>query len=65
MRREQMNTDISQIPYEDYEKQFTGEEFEKLKFNRPKTIYAASRIPGIRPTTLLYLHYLRKKVKQT
>ncbi len=28
---------------------------------KPKTIYAASRISGIRPTTLLYLHYLQIK----
>lgn len=64
MRREDMNSDISNIPYEQYEKQFTGEEYEKLKVNRPKTLYAASRIPGIRPSTLLYLHYLRKKTQQ-
>jgi len=25
MRREEMNSDISNIPYEEYEKQFTGE----------------------------------------
>jgi NAD/FAD-utilizing enzyme apparently involved in cell division len=38
------------------------EEIEKLKTHKPTTIYAASRIPGIRPTTLIYLHqFIRKK----
>ena len=38
------------------------EEIEKLKQHRPTTIHAASRIPGIRPTTLVFLHqFVRKK----
>ncbi len=61
MHKHNFHKDITQIPYELYQKQFTGEEFEKLTKDRPKTIFAASRLPGIRPTTLLYLQYLQVK----
>ena len=61
MHKNNFHKDISGIPYELYRKQFTGEEFEKLSKERPKTIFAASRLPGIRPTTLLYLQYLQGK----
>lgn len=61
MKKEEMHGDISNLDYQKYRSQFTGEEFEKLMANRPKTIHAASRIPGIRPTTLLYLHFLKKQ----
>jgi tRNA U34 5-carboxymethylaminomethyl modifying enzyme MnmG/GidA len=59
MRKNHELRDITAIPYEMYEKQFTSEEYEKLMKEKPKTIFAASRISGIRPTTLLYLHYLQ------
>lgn len=61
MKKNQEFTDISNLPYEKYEDQFTGEEYEKLIQHKPKTIYAASRISGIRPTTLIYLHFLASK----
>jgi tRNA U34 5-carboxymethylaminomethyl modifying enzyme MnmG/GidA len=61
MHKNNFHKDISDIPYELYRKQFTGEEFEKLTKEKPKTIFAASRLPGIRPTTLLYLQYLQGK----
>ena len=61
MRKNNFHKDISEIPYELYKKQFTNEEFEKLTKERPKTIFSASRLPGIRPTTLLYLQYLQVK----
>lgn len=53
--------DISNLDYKKFKNQFTGEQYEKLMINRPKTIHAASRISGIRPTTLLYLHFLKKQ----
>jgi len=38
------------------------EEIEKLREHRPTTIFAASRIPGVRPTTLIFLHqFVRRK----
>ena len=30
---------------------------------KPKTIHSASRIPGIRPPTLLYLYFIASKGK--
>ena len=60
MKKEEMFGDISGLDYGKYRGQFTGEEYEKLSQARPKTIHAASRISGIRPTTLLYLHFLKK-----
>ena len=62
MKQSEEFTDISWIPFERFEKQFTEEQYEKLIEKRPKTIHAASRIPGIRASTILYLHYLAKKI---
>jgi len=61
LKRDQYRADISNIDFDVLKHAVCPEEIEKLKSNRPTTIHAASRIPGIRPTTLIYLHqYLRR-----
>lgn len=39
----------------------TKEELDLIATHKPRTLYAASRIPGIRPTTLISILYLAKK----
>jgi len=61
LKKEQYRTDISDFDFEVLSQSVCKEEVEKLKDHRPTTIFAASRIPGIRPTTLIFLHqYVRK-----
>jgi len=61
LKKEQYRTDISDFDFEVLSQSVCKEEVEKLKDHRPTTIFAASRIPGIRPTTLIFLHqHVRK-----
>lgn len=64
MRREQFSTDIGELRFEDMDSSICKEDVEKLKEHRPQTIHAASRIQGIKPTTLLFLHQLVKRTAQ-
>lgn len=61
MRREQFQTNIDDLDYSALHNSITKEEIEKLYNNKPSTLHAASRIPGIRPTTLILLHQMAKK----
>lgn len=61
MKKNEVQTDISQLSYEKLKPHLTQEEYELLSTKKPKTIYAASRIGGIRPSTLIYLHFVSGK----
>ncbi len=63
MKKEEYRAKLDNIDFDELENSISKEEREKLKFNNPQTIHAASRIPGIKPTTLIYLHHLVKKKK--
>lgn len=61
LKKNQYRADISELDFDHLKSCCSPEEIEKLKTHKPNTIHAASRIPGIRPTTLLYIHnYLRR-----
>lgn len=62
MKRDQYRMDISGIDLNQLGLSVCPEEVEKLRTSKPNTIFAASRIPGIRPTTLIYLHQLARKM---
>lgn len=64
MRKDQFTTDISEIEFDNLLSSVCKEEIEKLKENKPQTIHAASRIQGIKPTTLIFLHQLVKRLSQ-
>ncbi|EGR32887.1 tRNA uridine 5-carboxymethylaminomethyl modification enzyme, putative [Ichthyophthirius multifiliis] len=57
----QNEIDISNIDYKNIKFAATQEEIELLKKFKPNTIYAASRIPGMRSSTLTFLYYQAKK----
>eukprot|EP01016_Furgasonia_blochmanni_P045164 TRINITY_DN6334_c0_g1_i2.p1 TRINITY_DN6334_c0_g1~~TRINITY_DN6334_c0_g1_i2.p1 ORF type:complete len:162 (-),score=42.30 TRINITY_DN6334_c0_g1_i2:131-616(-) len=61
MKKNQYRADISEMDFETLRDAISPEEIEKLKSHKPNTIFAASRIPGIRPTTLIYLHQFVRK----
>jgi len=64
MRNEYVNMDISHIDYNELKIALKTEVYEKLLQNRPKTIYAASRIPGVTPSALMIIvHYKNKIMK--
>lgn len=46
---------------EEYRNNFPAEEYEKIERARPTDLYAASRIQGIRSTTLMTLTFLAKR----
>lgn len=60
LQREQFMTNISGVNVEDLAENITTEELELLRDKKPTTIHAASRIPGIRPSTLLILKKMAK-----
>jgi len=64
MRKDQFTTDISEVEFDSLGSSVCKEEIEKLKENKPQTIHAASRIQGIKPTTLIFLHHLVKRITQ-
>lgn len=64
MRKEQFTTDISEVDFDTLLNSVCKEEVEKLKEHKPQTIHAASRIQGIKPTTLIYLHQLVKRLAE-
>lgn len=64
MRKDQFTIDISEIDFDSLICSVCKEDIEKLKENKPPTIFAASRIRGIKPTTLIFLHQLVKRLKQ-
>lgn len=63
LKKEEYRSKLDDINFDELESSISKEEREKLKSNNPQTIYAASRIPGIKPSTLIYLHHLVKKKK--
>lgn len=65
MKKNEALADISHLSYEELKPHLTLEEYELLNSKKPKTIYAASRIGGVRPTTLLYLHYMSGKKQKS
>ena len=64
MKKDQFTTDISEVEFDSLIASVCKEEIEKLKENKPQTIHAASRIQGIKPTTLIFLHQLVKRLTQ-
>ena len=64
MKKDQFTTDISEVEFDSLINSICKEEIEKLKENRPQTIHAASRIQGIKPTTLIFLHHMVRRSVQ-
>jgi tRNA U34 5-carboxymethylaminomethyl modifying enzyme MnmG/GidA len=64
MRKDQYRADISTLDFDLLRHSVCPEEVDKLRTHRPATIHAASRIPGIRPTTLIYLHQIVRKTSK-
>lgn len=66
MKKEQYRTELSDLDFDELDGIITSEELLKLKENKPRTLFAASRISGIRPTTLILMHQtLKNKKNQT
>ena len=64
MKKDQFTTDICEVEFDSLISSVCKERIEKLKENRPQTIHAASRIQGIKPTTLIFLHQRVKRIAQ-
>ena len=65
MKNEYMNMDITKINYEEIKLSLRREVWEKLFHNQPKTIQAASRIPGVTLPSLLIIIQHCKKLKNS
>jgi tRNA U34 5-carboxymethylaminomethyl modifying enzyme MnmG/GidA len=65
MKNEHMMLDISEINYDEVKLAIKNEIYEKLIFNKPKTVYAASRIPGVTIPSLLVLIHLATRGKSS
>jgi tRNA uridine 5-carboxymethylaminomethyl modification enzyme len=65
MRNEYMNMDITNVNYDELKLMLKREVWEKLYHHQPKTIQAASRIPGVTLPSLLIIIQKYKKSKQS
>lgn len=63
MKKDQYNTTIDDVDFDSLDSMVCKEDIEKLKTNRPQTLHAASRIPGIKSTTIIFLHQMVKRSK--
>ena len=60
VKKELLDTAIDMALVERYRQQFADEDYEKLVQERPSNLYLATRIRGIRETTIHALAFLTK-----